>query len=151
MHVTFICTGNICRSPMAERILSDVLSREGLAERVRVSSAGTGHWHVGDPADHRTVEILRKHGYSTRHTAAQVNGEHLNADLIIALDRGHMRELRKRGADPDRLRLLRSFDTDADSTDVADPYYGDLSDFEEVRRQIEAALPGMLAWIRENL
>lgn len=136
---------------MAERIFADVLEREGLAHAVRVSSAGTGSWHVGDPADHRTVAILRKHGYSTSHTAQTVDGEHLSADLIIALDRGHVRELRRRGAEPDRLRLLRSFEPDADAEDVADPYYGDLADFDEVRRQIEAAVPGLLEWLRENM
>ncbi|WP_074390753.1 low molecular weight protein-tyrosine-phosphatase [Hoyosella altamirensis] len=151
MHITFVCTGNICRSPMAERIVADVIEREGLADHVRVSSAGTGGWHVGDPADHRTVATLRRHGYSTTHRAEQVNGDHLSADLIVALDRGHAKELRKRGADPDRLRLLRSFEPDAEGEDVADPYYGDMSDFEEVRQQIEAALPGLVAWIRENM
>ncbi|ETB25810.1 hypothetical protein O983_09955, partial [Mycobacterium avium 09-5983] len=53
LHVTFVCTGNICRSVMAEKMFADQLRRRGLADAVRVSSAGTGNWHVGECADER--------------------------------------------------------------------------------------------------
>ncbi|MBD8505566.1 low molecular weight phosphotyrosine protein phosphatase [Hoyosella sp. G463] len=151
MHITFICTGNICRSPMAERILADALREQGLHDQVQVSSAGTGSWHVGEPADHRTVAALRDAGYTTEHVAATVAAEHLRADLILALDKGHVRELRKRGADFARVRLLREFDPDAQSWEVSDPYWGSQREFEEVREQIEAAIPGILDWIRARL
>ncbi|WP_277395876.1 low molecular weight protein-tyrosine-phosphatase [Hoyosella rhizosphaerae] len=151
VHITFICTGNICRSPMAERIIGDILHREGLDNRVRVSSAGIGDWHVGNPADHRTVDVLRNHGYSADHVAAVVDETHLSADLIVALDSGHARELAMLGAESSRVRMLRSFDPDADSIDVADPYYGGISGFEEVRQQIEAAVPGILRWVRDQV
>ncbi|WP_278314820.1 low molecular weight protein-tyrosine-phosphatase [Lolliginicoccus levis] len=151
MHITFICTGNICRSPMAERILADALREHGLHEQVQVSSAGTGSWHIGEPADHRAVAVLREAGYTTDHVAATVSAEHLGADLILALDEGHVLELRKRGADISRVRLLREFDPGAPSWQVADPYWGSLREFEEVREQIEAAIPGILDWIRARL
>ena len=105
----------------------------------------------GRPADHRTVAALREAGYSTEHVAATVAAEHLAADLILALDEGHVRELRKRGADADRVRLLREFDPAATSWEVADPYWGSAREFEEVREQIEAAMPGLVTWIRERL
>ncbi|MGW0041126.1 low molecular weight protein-tyrosine-phosphatase [Rhodococcus sp. NPDC003348] len=151
LHVTFVCTGNICRSPMAEKILLGYLIDAGLADAVRVSSAGTGDWHVGDDADHRTTEVLATHGYPTGHRAAQVGRDHLGADLVVALDRGHERALAHLGVPTDRRRLLRSFDPDADGDSVPDPYYGDLDDFELVREQIEAAIPGLLDWVRERL
>lgn len=150
VKVAFICTGNICRSPMAALVFREWLQREGLSSYVNVSSAGTGGWHVGDPADSRALKTLADNGYSTDHVAAQVGDLHLDADLLVALDSGHARALR-RMADPDRVRLLRSFDPDADGVDVPDPYYGDRSGFDEVLVMIEAAMPGMLAWVREQL
>ncbi|GAA4818224.1 HAD hydrolase-like protein [Tomitella cavernea] len=148
VHVTFVCTGNICRSPMAEQIVREHLRRAGLADAVHVTSAGTGDWHVGDPADPRACDELRAHGYGVDHAAAQVGPEHLSADLIVALDSGHRRALLGAGADPSLVRMLRSFDHDATGTDVADPYYGADDGFVTVRRQLEAAAPGIVDWAR---
>ncbi|MCX4098632.1 low molecular weight protein-tyrosine-phosphatase [Nocardia sp. alder85J] len=151
MHVTFICTGNICRSPMAEKIFATAVEQAGLADRVRVTSAGTSGWHSGDDADRRTDALLRRHGYPTGHVAAAVGPDHLAADLVIALDTTHARELARLGVPTARRRLLRSFDPDADGPDVPDPYYGDTADFELVREQIEAAVPGLLDQVRAQL
>ncbi|MGV9611186.1 low molecular weight protein-tyrosine-phosphatase [Nocardia xishanensis] len=151
LHVSFVCTGNICRSPMAEKMFAHHLRLAGLADRVRVSSAGTGSWHIGDDADPRTTETLRKHGYPTGHVAAVVGDDHREADLLVALDTGHERALARLGIPSDRRRLLRSFDPDADGPDVPDPYYGDDAGFELVRAQIEAAIPGLLDWVRAAL
>ncbi|MGV9663939.1 low molecular weight protein-tyrosine-phosphatase [Nocardia niigatensis] len=151
LHVTFICTGNICRSPMAEKIFAAHLVRAGLADRVRVSSAGTGSWHVGNEADYRTNRELEGHGYPTGHRAAVIGPDHRAADLLVALDTGHERELARLGVPSDRRRLLRSFDAGANGRSVPDPYYGDQTDFALVREQIEAAMPGLLEWVREQL
>lgn len=151
LHITFVCTGNICRSPMAEKIFAANLERAGLSEQVRVSSAGTGSWHVGDEADSRTTDLLRRHGYPIGHVAAVLSDDHLDADLVVALDVNHERALARLGVPTARRRLLRSFDPDADGPDVPDPYYGDESDFELVREHIESAVPGLLAWVREQL
>lgn len=152
MHLCFVCTGNICRSPSAALVLTEHLRRAGLADAVRVSSAGIGSWHVGDPIDRRAGEALRRRGYPVDHVAAQVGAEHLDADLLLAMDHGHHRDLRRLLADPARVRLLRSF-APAAGTDleVPDPYYGDRQGFDEVLTMIEAAMPGLLAWVRERL
>lgn len=150
IHVTFVCTGNICRSPMAERIFAEHVRRAGLDDRVRVTSAGTHGYHVGAGADPRTDKVLEAAGYPTGHRAAQVGNDHLSADLVVPLDSGHDRILARLGVPTERRRLLRSFDPDADGDSVPDPYYGDMTDFELVRDQIEAAVPGLLAWVREN-
>ena len=82
--------------------------------------------------------------------AAQVGAEDLGADLVLAMDRGHEKALRKLVDDPSRVRLLRSFDPAATGDlDVPDPYYGGSDGFEEVLDMIEAATPGLLAWVRE--
>lgn len=149
----FVCTGNICRSPIAEIVFADALRREGLADRVRVSSAGTGDWHVGAPADPRTARALRRAGYACEHVATQLGPQHLTADLLVALDYGHLAALRRLIAEPDRVVLLRSFDSTAAGRDldVPDPYLGGAEGFDDVLGMVRAAVPGLLAWVRERL
>ena len=153
VHVTFVCSGNICRSPMAEKMFAHQIAERGLSEVVRVTSAGTGGWHAGDGADDRAVRVLAERGYPTRHRAAQVCDDHLSADLVIALGRNHLRILTDLGVEPGRVRMLRSFDprSGAHTPDVEDPYYGDLADFVEALEVIEAALPGLHDWVDERL
>lgn len=153
LHVTFVCSGNICRSPMAEKMFAHQIQQRGLDDVVRVTSAGTGSWHVGEGADRRARQVLRDHGYPTEHRAAQLNDEHLAADLVVALGRNHERMLRELGVEHQRLRMLRSFDprSGAHALDVEDPYYGDHGDFEEAFVVIEAALPGLHDWVDERL
>lgn len=153
LHVTFVCSGNICRSPMAEKMFAHQIAERGLADVVRVSSAGTGGWHVGSGADERAVRVLRDRGYPTTHRAAQVDDDHLGADLVVALGRNHLRILRELGVDSGRLRMLRSFDprSGAHAPDVEDPYYGDHADFETAFEVIDTALPGLHAWVDERL
>lgn len=152
MHLCFVCSGNICRSPSAALVVAEHLRRAGLADRVRVSSAGIGPWHAGEPIDRRSGEVLAAHGYPVEHVAAQVGAEHLDADLFLAMDRGHEKALRALVDDPSRIRLMRSFDPGATGDlDVPDPYYGGSAGFEEVLSMIEEATPGLLVWVREHL
>ncbi|WP_116374458.1 low molecular weight protein-tyrosine-phosphatase [Mycobacterium sp. MFM001] len=153
LHITFVCTGNICRSPMAEKMFAHQITQRGLNDVVRVTSAGTAGWHIGKAADERTNRVLRAHGYPTDHCAAQVDLDHLNADLVVALARNHVWPLRQLGVDAGRIRMLRSFDprSGAYALDVDDPYYGDHDDFEAAFVAIEAALPGLHKWVDEQL
>ena len=153
LHVTFICSGNVCRSPMAEKMFAHQITERGLSDAVRVTSAGTGSWHVGEPADDRAGHVLRGHGYPSAHRAAQVDEDHLSADLVVALGRNHLRILEDLGVPAARLRMLRSFDPrcGAHAADVEDPYYGTQDDFEDVFAVLESALPGLHAWVDERL
>lgn len=151
LHVCFVCTGNICRSPMAQNIFRAAIDDAGLAGRVRVTSCATGGWHVGEPADNRARTELLAHGYSDAHVAAQLSPGDFDADLLVAMDAGHVKELERKRLG-DKVRLLRSFDPDAgDDLDVNDPYYGTGDDFALTRQQIEAAVPGLLAWVYASL
>lgn len=137
---------------MAEIVFADTLRRENLAHRVRVSSAGTGAWHVGEPADPRAVATLRRAGYACEHVATQLGPPHLTADLLVALDYGHLAALRRLIREPERVVLLRSFDRSIGrELDVPDPYYGGRYGFDDVLDMVRAAIPGLLAWVRERL
>ena len=152
LTVVFVCSGNICRSPVAEKVFAHEVERAGLADRVRVTSAGTGSWHVGGPADDRAAALLVEHGYPDAHVARQVDDELLAADLLVALDDGHLRALRRIAGDPDRVRLLRSFDPAAPpGAGVPDPYYGGPEGFTEILTMIRAATPGLLEHVRAQL
>jgi protein-tyrosine phosphatase len=153
LHVTFVCSGNICRSPMAEKMFAHQIEERGLADVVRVTSAGTGSWHVGAPAHERTGHVLREHGYPTVHRAAQLDVEHIAADMVIAMGRNHVRILRDLGVPATRIRMMRSFDprSAAHPLDVEDPYYGSLEDYQETFTVIEASLPGLHDWVDERL
>ncbi|MFP5020434.1 low molecular weight protein-tyrosine-phosphatase [Pseudonocardia phyllosphaerae] len=151
MHVCFVCSGNICRSPIAEKMLASEVEAMGLSDRVRVTSAGTGHWHVGESMDARSAEILDEHGYDTAHAARQVDSEILGADLLVALDGEHLRWLQRSVPEPNRVRLLRSFDPSAaDGAEVPDPYYGGPDGFTEVYEMVDAALPGLAEYVKRH-
>jgi protein-tyrosine phosphatase len=152
LRVVFVCTGNICRSPIAEKVFVHELQRAGLAHAVEVSSAGTGSWHIGSPADERAAALLRAEGYPDEHTARQVDAELLSADLLVALDNSHRRALQSMVPEAERVRLLRSFDPAAPTgAEVPDPYYGSADGFAEVLTMIRAAMPGLLDWVRSRV
>ncbi|MDQ2710108.1 MAG: low molecular weight phosphotyrosine protein phosphatase [Actinomycetota bacterium] len=140
---------------MGEKVYATALAREGLADQVQVTSAGTGPWHAGEPADERAADVLRRHGYPDRHVARQVNPEHLEADLLLAAGNDHVAALTRvlgRVDAAERVRLLRSFDPAAEpGAEVPDPYYGGDQGFDDVLAMIEATIPGLLTWTRERL
>ncbi|KUJ49864.1 low molecular weight protein-tyrosine-phosphatase [Streptomyces sp. NPDC093228] len=155
-RVCFVCTGNICRSPMAESVFRARVEEAGLDELVEVDSAGTGDWHEGDGADPRTATVLEEHGYGSDHVARQFRDSWFSRlDLVIALDSGHLKALRRLAPTPEdaaKVRLLRSYDPAAgDDLDVPDPYYGGMDGFEACLEMVETASHGLLAEVREHL
>lgn len=143
-RVVFVCTGNICRSPMAEVVFREQARIAGLGDRVVSTSAGTGDWHVGERADARTLEALERRGYDGgRHRARQFTQDTFRNDLVVALDRSHERILQSWShaqEDADKIALLLSFDPQAHGVlDVPDPYYAGPEKFDEVLGMIESA------------
>ena len=153
-RITFVCTGNICRSPMAEAITRSLATStvlgDGttLADHLEVRSAGTGPWHEGEPMHALAQVSLARGAYPNhRHVAHQIVSAELgDIELMIALDRRHQQTLRSLGADPERLALLRAFDPAAGAAaDVPDPYYGDDAVFDDCRDMIAAGCAGLIA------
>lgn len=164
LRVTAVCLGNICRSPIAEVVLSDRVARAGLGARIQVDSAGTGDWHVGGRADHRTIAVLTSHGYDIDHVPRQITHSWMeNIDLLLAMDHRNYRDLDgliRGGSTQVRptLRMLRSFDpqlleiAEPDTRlDVPDPYYGDPADFEDVLAMVERAADGVVTYLEQRL
>ncbi|MFF9604304.1 low molecular weight protein-tyrosine-phosphatase [Streptomyces sp. NPDC014684] len=155
-RVCFVCTGNICRSPMAESVFRARVEDAGLEDRVEIDSAGTGGWHEGEAADPRTVSVLDEHGYRTGHVARQFQPSWFaRLDLVVALDTGHLKALRRLAPTEEnarKVRLLRSYvQPTPDDLDVPDPYYGGPEGFQECLEMVEEASTGLLAAVREQL
>jgi protein-tyrosine phosphatase len=139
-RLVLVCLGNICRSAMADVVLTGLVEDAGLADRVEVASAGTGDWHVGGPMDRRAAALLTSHGYdASRHEAQQFEAAwHEEYDAVLAMDATNRADLaalaeQPGGQDLDRLLMFRDLDPLAtdDDRDVADPYYGEDEGFEE--------------------
>lgn len=152
----FVCTGNICRSPMAEVVLRAVAADHGLESRLRSRSAGTGDWHVGERADARTIDALARRGYDgSAHRARQFAASAFaDSDLIVALDRTHeliLREWARTEDDDGKIALLSAFDPHAPAPDVPDPYYAGPEMFDRVLGMIEAATRGLFRQLEPAL
>lgn len=155
-RVIFVCTGNICRSPMAEAVFRDLAEHQGLGPLIASSSAGTGEWHVGERADSRTLAALERRGYDgSNHRAKQFTAASFaENDLVVALDRTHERILKQWARDDDqegKVTLLLSYDRDADGLDVPDPYYADAAMFDSVLAMIETATRGLFRQLEPAL
>jgi protein-tyrosine phosphatase len=133
---------------MAAIVFTRRLHEAGLDD-VRVSSAGIGPWHAGQGIDSRAGAALADAGYDTKHRAAQVDEDHLSADLLLAMDSGHFHELCREVGDESKVRMFRSFDPLAgEDLDVPDPYYGGASGFTDLLACIERSMPALLDFVR---
>jgi protein-tyrosine phosphatase len=161
-RIVVVCTGNICRSPMGEFILRERFEEAGLGDRVEVDSAGTTSWEEGNPADRRTLEVLRRNGHADfggdDHVARQFDHAWLDdRDLVLAADSGHLADLRRLARTEEqrsRIRLFREFDPEAVAAgelDMDDPWYGDGSAFDQTYAEITAAAAGVVEHVRAEL
>jgi protein-tyrosine phosphatase len=153
--VLFVCTGNICRSPTAEGVFLHMARSRGVLERLRIDSAGTHDYHVGEPPDPRAIEHAARRGYDlTPLRARQVTAADFREfDRILAMDRGHLRQLKASAPAGSSARLAMFLDHSEGwrGLDVPDPYYGGSRGFEEVLDMVEDASARLLEEILAEL
>lgn len=153
MAILFVCTGNICRSPTAEGVMRHKLALRGLAENVRVDSAGTHSYHVGEAPDPRTCQAAAQRGYLLNDLRArQVQlADFSDFNLILAADRQNMALLQNNcpPAYQPRLHYLLASLGNTSRLEVPDPYYGGARGFDRVLDMIEAACDSWISLIEQ--
>jgi protein-tyrosine phosphatase len=135
-RICFVCLGNICRSPTAEGVFQHVIDKAGLAEYFEIDSSGTSAYHVGEPANSKSQQIANQNGVKLHSRSRQFKYSDLEYfDLLLAMDQSNLENIfqaDKKDQYTDKIALMRTFDPEANSMEVPDPYYGGLRGFHDV-------------------
>ncbi len=154
VKVLFVCMGNICRSPTAEAVFRARVEEAGLADTIRIDSAGTHDYHIGDPPDTRTQRAAAKRGYdmSALRGRQVERADFGRFDYVLAMDNANLSILQRLRPDDaaSHLGLFLQFAARHHEREVPDPYYGGADGFERVLDMVEDASAGLLAHIREK-
>ena len=150
IKVLFICHGNICRSPMAEFILKDMVSARGLADRFYIESAATSYEEIGNPVYPPARAELAKHGISCKGKQARklLKRDFEEFDYLIAMESFNLRNIKREfgAALTDEVKLLLDY-TDTPG-DIDDPWY--TGSFDVTYGEIVAGCQGFLQYLEEN-
>lgn len=149
MHkILFICHGNICRSPMAEFLLKDMVKKRGLAAEFEIASAATSREEIGNPVHYGTRNKLAQLGISVsgKHAVQVTKRDYEHYDLLLAMDSNNIRNLQRvLGADTQhKVHLLLDY-TERRGQSIADPWY--TGDFEMTYNDIIQGLEGLLKYL----
>jgi len=138
--VLMVCLGNICRSPLAEGILKSKVD----ASNVLVDSAGTGHWHIGNKPDSRSIEVAKKHGLDISNQRGRqfTQKDFENFDYIFVMDssnKENVLQLAQNISEVAKVQLILDEIFPNENVDVPDPYYGGNQGFESVYQLLDKA------------
>lgn len=155
VHLSFVCLGNICRSPTAEAVMRQLVRKHKLESAISLDSAGLGDWHVGHGRDARSCAVGVKRGIPLEGVARQfVSTDFARFDYVLAMDRQNRAGLLKLAANDQaraKVHLLRDFDpASPPDSEVPDPYYGGPEGFDQVFDICVAACEGLLAHLRRT-
>ncbi|MEF3192854.1 MAG: low molecular weight phosphotyrosine protein phosphatase [Halothiobacillaceae bacterium] len=154
VSVLFVCMGNICRSPTAEGVFRRKVAEAGLSGRIRIDSAGTHAYHVGNPPDPRAIQAAQRRGYDLsglRARKVEVS-DFSRFDYVLAMDEDNLAILERLmpTESSSRVALFMAFAPEYGAREVPDPYYGGPAGFEQVLDMVEAAAEGLLETIRRE-
>lgn len=153
--VLFVCLGNICRSPTAHGVFRHKVRELGLANALRVDSAGTSNYHPNSPPDARFQAHAAERGYDlSALRARQIQGADFEAlDLVLVMDWDNLADLTQQ-CPPEhqhKVRRLTEFCLQFDSPVVPDPYFGGVEGFEHVLDLVEDASEGLIRHVRRQM
>ena len=155
IRVLFVCLANICRSPSAEGMFLKRVAAAGLSDRIKVDSAGTHDYHVGDAPDPRAQEIAARRGYDLSGLRGRqvIRRDFIEFDYVLAMDQMNLKALKPicPREHAGKLKLFMEFAPGAVDLEVPDPYGGEEQDFEYVLDLLESAGAGLLAHLRQRL
>ena len=154
-EISFVCLGNICRSPLAQGVFQDLVNRKKLDQKIFISSAGTGNWHIGNLPDERMRQTAQSKGIKLESRAQQFQSKDFNRfNLVLAMDHSNLvrlSEIAPSTLQKNKLMLFRSFDPESnEDQDVPDPYYGGTKGFEEVYSMVKRTCPPLLDYIKSR-
>lgn len=145
IKILFICHGNICRSPMAEFLLKDIVNKRGLADAFEIASAATSREEIGNPVHYGTRNKLAQFGISVagKHAVQVTKRDYEHYDLLLVMDSNNIRNLRRViGEDTqNKVHLLLDY-TERKGESIADPWY--TGDFDVTYNDIMEGLAGLL-------
>jgi protein-tyrosine phosphatase len=158
MKILFVCTGNICRSPLAQAVFNHQLKALGIVDRFETESAGTHAYHVGENADQRMRQTADSHGVRLNHPARLVQAQDLRYyDLILGMGDDHVRHLQRMAqndAQSKKIQIYRFYDPmiprESTVPDVPDPYYDDREAFEQVYSIVERTSQALVRSLLET-
>ncbi len=146
--------GNICRSPAGEGVFKSLVDQAGLSEKIRIDSAGTSAYHIGEPADRRMQKHASKRNIVLTSRARQFcRNDFEEFDYIIAMDYINyqgIQSLDRSGKYSDKIFMMNDFSDGYKGQAVPDPYYGGAAGFEKVLDMLEDSCRGLLICLREK-
>ena len=151
IKILFICHGNICRSPMAEFVMKDMVKRQGLADQFYIASAATSTEEIGNPVHYGTRNKLAQVGISTagKYAVRMERRDYQEYDYIVGMDRWNYKNMLRISSNKDKdKKISLLLDYTDHPRDVADPWY--TGDFEKTYEDIMAGCKGLLEHIQQK-
>ncbi len=161
IKIMFVCTGNICRSPLAHAYFEDLVKKKKLSDKIEVDSSGT-HSHIGELPDRRARKIGEKYNLDVNHLARDFSLDDWSTfDLILVMDQfnfNYIIQKRFTSMDVSKIKFLREFDPNIDIKDikkeqkqltVPDPYYGGIEEFEQAYKIISRCCDQLIEYMEK--
>ncbi len=150
MRVLFVCYGNICRSPMAEFILKDMVKKIGLENQFLIESKGTSGEEIGNPLYYLAEDILKKHDvpYETRRAERFVASDYQDYDYILAMEEENVEEIKRIVGEDTQKKVYRLLDFTDNPKDIIDPWYS--RNFEVAYQEIYTGCKSFVEFILKN-